>query len=127
MTPKNCYYNYSVAFGYLSSLLVVITIAKYFDLNILDNYLSDLFSDYSTQHFGSEEVPRILLDTVRYLLSILFVLQCTNAIAILLIPVTLFNFGQIELSQINDEMLSLLIFSLIFAVPLNLALLMLFG
>ena len=115
MNYKKLYFYY-FAFGYLSSLLVFLAIASLFDLSLLNNYFFDSFSYLSTQ-----EVPEILLEIVRYLSSFLFIIQWTNAIAVLLIPATLFNFGQIEFSEIGDIMLSTFAFSLVFAIPLNLA------
>lgn len=116
MNHKKLYFYYFYVFGYLSSLLVFLAIASLFDLSLLNNYFFNNFSYFSTQ-----EVPEILLEIVRYLLSFLFIIQWTNAIAVLQIPATLFNFRQIEFSEIGDITLSTFAFSLVFAIPLNLA------
>lgn len=115
MNYRKPYFYHFFVFGYLSSLLVFLAIASLFDLSLLNNYFFANFSYPSTQ-----EVSRILLEIVRYLLSSLFIIQWTNAISVLLIPATLFNFGQIEFSEIGDIMLSTFAFSLTFAIPLNL-------
>ena len=123
MIYRDKYFKYFVCIGYLSSLFIFLAIAKLLNISLLDNYLFQGLSSY----VRVGETPSIIIFFARYLLALIFISQITQIIAIIIVPVTLFNYGQIEYLEVKVMLVSNFAAAIAFAVPVNLVLLMLFN